>query len=438
MLSQLPSNCELILVDDGSEDATCEILETWRKAYNNLTILKREHKGASAARNAGLLAAKGEYVSFIDCDDCLKEGFLEKSLPLTESGADLYIFGIERLLLSGNRELWTVNSNVYPEVSDFADDYIRVRKLLVYSNCNKFYRRSVIEKQGVRFDEASVFGEDRLFNYNFLKGCKTVISSHFIMLEYIQRSTQSMSSRHISGYFDNIIRLHKAKMDCFLSLSKGTTEEEKREFRSYDISREVELTINRFEEHPEEKEENLPKVNQLIFGGPYNQDTPVDILIVLGSGNCEYRVKKALEIGQKNPGMRYIVSGGNPHLSGTKTEAEFMAEYLKTHGVPKKDIFLENRAQFTRQNLEFSAGIVKRLRGFTESKRNIGIVTGGFHVRRTQMIAENIRAFSGESLCYFPAYGPHTGLDNWYKDCYGKPIVLAELRKIVSRFEYSF
>ena len=95
----------------------------------------------------------------------MKEGFLEKSLPLTESGADLYIFGIERSLLSGNRELWAVNNNVYPEVSDFADDYIRVRKLLVYSNCNKFYRRSVIEKQGVRFDETSVFGEDRLFNF---------------------------------------------------------------------------------------------------------------------------------------------------------------------------------------------------------------------------------------------------------------------------------
>ena len=105
ILSQLPSNCELVLVDDGSRDATCSILEAYRNAHKNLKIIKNEHKGASAARNAGLLAAGGEFVSFIDCDDCMKEGFLEKSLPMTESGADLYIFGIERSLLSGNREL---------------------------------------------------------------------------------------------------------------------------------------------------------------------------------------------------------------------------------------------------------------------------------------------------------------------------------------------
>ena len=205
----------------------------------------------------------------------------------TESGADHYILGIEHFLLSGNTELRTVNDRVYPEVSDFADDYILVHKLLFYSNCNKFYRRSVIEKQGVRFDETSVFGEDRLFNYSFLKGCKTVISSHFIMLNYIQRSTQSLSGRHIPGYFDNIKRLHKTKMDCFLSLSKGTTEEEKREFMAYDICKEIDLTLIRFDDHPEEIEENLPKINQLIFGGPYDPDTPVDILIVLGSGSCE-------------------------------------------------------------------------------------------------------------------------------------------------------
>ena len=78
-----------------------------------------------------------------------------------------------------------------------------------------------------------------------------------------------MSSRHIPGYFDNIMMLHRAKMDCFLSLSKGTTAEEKRSFKAYDVSREIELTIGRFMDHPEEIEENLPKINQYIFGGPY-------------------------------------------------------------------------------------------------------------------------------------------------------------------------
>ena len=82
VLSQMPENCELIVVDDGSTDATPQILETYGRSYPNVRIFIREHKGASGARNTGLVNAKGEYVTFLDCDDCLAEHFLENALPL--------------------------------------------------------------------------------------------------------------------------------------------------------------------------------------------------------------------------------------------------------------------------------------------------------------------------------------------------------------------
>ena len=56
-------------------------------------------------------------------------------------------------------------------------------------------------------------------------------------------------------------------------------------------------------------------------------------MLVLGSNNCEYRIQHALEIGKFYPGIRYIVSGGNPYISGIGTEAEFMADYLKKNGI---------------------------------------------------------------------------------------------------------
>ncbi len=58
----------------------------------------------------------------------------------------------------------TFNCRVYPDVSAFADEYVRTRLLLVYSNCNKFYLRSMIEERYLRFDEGLAFGEDRMFN----------------------------------------------------------------------------------------------------------------------------------------------------------------------------------------------------------------------------------------------------------------------------------
>ena len=275
VLVQLPSNCELIIVDDGSDDGTAELLAGYEGIQKNVHVIYREHKGASAARNAGLDAATGEYAAFIDCDDCMRAGFLGESLPLSGEETDLYIYGIERIPLQGPRELWTVRDKVYSNVSDFADDYIRTHRLMIYSNCNKFYRRSVIERNHLRFDENTCFGEDRIFNYHYLSGCSgRILTSSLIMLQYIQRSTESMSSRHIPGYFTCVSRLHKAKMNCFLTLSKGTGEEERRDFIAFDISREIEKTLDRFSQYPEEKAENLPAINRLVFGGSGEGEDP--------------------------------------------------------------------------------------------------------------------------------------------------------------------
>ncbi|MCR5672828.1 MAG: glycosyltransferase [Lachnospiraceae bacterium] len=70
------------MVDDGSDDGTAELLKWYEGVQDNVHILYKEHKGASAARNAGLDVATGRYVTFMDCDDRMREGFLDDSLPL--------------------------------------------------------------------------------------------------------------------------------------------------------------------------------------------------------------------------------------------------------------------------------------------------------------------------------------------------------------------
>lgn len=271
VLCQLPVNAELLVVDDGSDEETLRLLSAYEGRQDNLRIFYREHKGASGARNTGLENARGEFVAFLDCDDRLKKDFLknslpllEDSLPLSEKTADLYIFGIERIPLEGRAERMTVPDRTYPDASSFADAYIRERKLLIYSNCNKFYRRSVIAEMKLMFDENVQFGEDRLFNYGFLQGCGKVITSSRIMLEYVQRSLESMSARHIPGLFDLLLNLHERKMDCFLSLARDTSEEERQLFIRYDLSNEIRNLMARFPQHPEEETENLPKIRTLI------------------------------------------------------------------------------------------------------------------------------------------------------------------------------
>lgn len=78
--------------------------------------------------------------------------------------------GLDSILdqMTYDHELWKLADRDYYSVSDFADDYIRKRKMLVYSNCNKYYSNRIIKEAQIRFEEGISFGEDRLFNYRYL------------------------------------------------------------------------------------------------------------------------------------------------------------------------------------------------------------------------------------------------------------------------------
>ncbi len=427
LLDQLPSDYEAIIVDDGSEDQSNEIVWNYCKNIENVRLLFCDHKGASGARNAGLDIAKGEYIAFMDCDDCLCDGFLDQSRKLILQKKDYYIFGIKRIPISGSSELWTLPQRDYPDVGVFADAYIRTRRSLIYSNCNKFYRKNIIEKLGLRFEDGVDFGEDRLFNYRYLVACRSIMTSPLVMLKYIQRDRESMSSRYIPHYFEKVMELHKEKMRCFLSLTTNTSPQKQNDFVAYDFLREIENTIDRFAKYPDEKNENLPLINRLVFGEPGKEtiDGDADLIWILGSRNCRYRIEYAYRIGSKKKKQRYLVSGGNLSTEAGFTEAEFMAHYLIERGVPRNLIFIENRSHNTEENLKISSDIISKI-GDAET---IGIVTAGFHILRTKQLVRGIPGLSGKKLIYFPAYGPNTSPDNWFDNESGRQIVFSELER---------
>ena len=78
VFAQTLKNVQVICVNDGSTDGTADILASYQQAHPDMVVITQQNGGLSAARNAGLKAATGEYVDFLDCDDELQADALEK------------------------------------------------------------------------------------------------------------------------------------------------------------------------------------------------------------------------------------------------------------------------------------------------------------------------------------------------------------------------
>jgi len=161
ILSQRYSDFELLLVDDGSMDASGRICEEFAAKDPRVVVFHQKNGGVCSARNRGLENARGEFVVFVDADDRLTESYLDH---LMESDADMVIAGI-RMFGAKNRTRKPVRRD------DFGIDGLAAHwntpPLMNYLYCYpvaKRFRTHIIRENGIHFDESLFFSEDMYFN----------------------------------------------------------------------------------------------------------------------------------------------------------------------------------------------------------------------------------------------------------------------------------
>ena len=90
IIAQTYTNLQIILVDDGSPDGSGAICDDYAAKDSRITVIHKKNGGLSDARNAGLVAACGSYIGFVDSDDYIEpEMFEELLLKAMDTGADL-------------------------------------------------------------------------------------------------------------------------------------------------------------------------------------------------------------------------------------------------------------------------------------------------------------------------------------------------------------
>lgn len=163
--AQTVKDWELIAVDDGSRDDTLSVLRRIAEDEPRMRVVHQENGGVSAARNAGMAMAEGEWLSFVDADDHLLPHALEHLLSLTDGNADIVCGAYEIRFEGKDGEIEKIekHSCADGELQTVLESLIRGDSAL-NSMCARLYRRETIEKYAVRAPKGVKVGEDVLFN----------------------------------------------------------------------------------------------------------------------------------------------------------------------------------------------------------------------------------------------------------------------------------
>ena len=199
--NQTYRNLEVIVVNDGSVDNTCEIVEGFSKKDDRIILLNKENSGVSDTRNYGIKKATGDYIGFVDADDFVEVNMYEELLKnIIEANADLALCSFYKW----NNEIkseqlfpWKESTKIYG-INEIYDELLPlyIYNLKGESSCifgtvwRLLYKAEIAKK--IQFDSSIKIAEDLLYIIESFRYCKTVIAVNKPLYNYVEYSDSSM------------------------------------------------------------------------------------------------------------------------------------------------------------------------------------------------------------------------------------------------------
>jgi glycosyltransferase involved in cell wall biosynthesis len=190
ILSQDYEKLEVILIDDGSTDDSGAICDAYAQRDSRIRVIHQKNGGAAAAKNVGLRAATGEYLSFADSDDFLEPGAYAYMMSLLkENGADIVRCAFQNRFRTRTEQWLADESRCVMEgkafLARFATDW----------TCgllwNKLYKRALFD--GIFFEEGHKI-DDEYFTYQGVMNAAKVVCDPRVVYNYRQRASSVMNN----------------------------------------------------------------------------------------------------------------------------------------------------------------------------------------------------------------------------------------------------
>lgn len=244
IFSQCDEDVEIIIVDDGSVDDSCLIIESIILSYkkSHVNLIKKANGGVSSARNEGIIASRGQYILFFDGDDLFADDAITKILKkISLYSYDVIFWQYDDIDTKGNvvrkyENYYNEPSRLYSRNELLHHILSKKRKQWIWTG-SACYKRELIFDNMILFNEKSSYAEDTQFVLSAVSKAQRLFFINDTLTYYVKRPnslTSKFNYRHFDFYYSimcllNVMKssgvkrkyIRKVKINYFLSLYYG-------------------------------------------------------------------------------------------------------------------------------------------------------------------------------------------------------------------------
>lgn len=196
LINQTLKEIEIILINDGSKDNSLKIAREYESIDDRIVVIDKLNGGVSSARNTGILASKGEYISFVDSDDwCEKDMFQSMYNVTTNNNIDFINIGYSIDNSNGKSVKIKKSNNLV--VTSKNNEISEVLYNITLGYCiMKLYKREIIIENNILFNTNISLGEDAVFVQDYIRYINSIADINSAGYHYVRCNNESLSTKY--------------------------------------------------------------------------------------------------------------------------------------------------------------------------------------------------------------------------------------------------